>query len=325
METTESAGEPGTVQRGRFTRTLIVLELALSVGAIGGALNLVVFAARDAMPADLLARTPFSSWVWPGIALMLTVAVPAAIVAIGAWVGRPFAHVGHPLVGMILIGWIIVQVWVIGPVSALQPVMAIWGLLITVLGASNYRSWHLSWGATTAEGASAMAGDGLVTHPHFAPTRAITIDAPPAEVWPWIVQMGYGRAGWYSYDHLDNRGRPSAEVIRPELQDVAIGEVISMSGRDDDRTAFRVVMITPDRHIVWAKPDATWAWQLTPTGDGGTRLVTRVRARYQGWTALFGVPLMELGDFPMMRRCLLGIKRRVQRREIVAASAGAVR
>ena len=120
------------------------------------------------------------------------------------------------------------------------------------------------------------------------------------------------------------RGR-SAEMIRPELADLAVGDVITMSGRSDEHSAFRVAMISPVRELVCAKPDATRVWQLTPTDEGGTRLVTRIRARCQGWSALFGVPLMELGDFPMMRRCLLGIKRRTQRSEIVAVSTGPVR
>jgi hypothetical protein len=120
--------------RGRFGRTLIGLELALAVAAAGGGLQLAVIAPHDAMPAETLARTPFSSWVWPGVLLILTVAVPAAVVGIGAWARRPFAVPGHPVVGGLLIGWIVVQIAVIGPVSVLQPVMFCWGLAILALG-----------------------------------------------------------------------------------------------------------------------------------------------------------------------------------------------
>jgi hypothetical protein len=86
-----------------------------------------------------------------------------------------------------------------------------------------------------------------------------------------------------------------------------------MSGRVDDRTAFRVHTLTPYRAIVWAKPDSTWSWQLCPTATSGTRLLTRVRARYTGPGAPLSAALMEIGDFPMMRRCLLGIKARAER------------
>jgi hypothetical protein len=89
--------------------------------------------------------------------------------------------------------------------------------LVEVLAASPlflfaplYRSRHLHWGATKEEVAKAMPGDDLVPEPSFSATRAITIDAPPEAVWPWIVQVGYGRAGWYSYDLFDNAARPSA-------------------------------------------------------------------------------------------------------------------
>src|SRR4029450_1696876 len=70
-----------------------------------------------------------------------------------------------------------------------------------------YRPWHLRWGATDDELAAAMPGDSIVPRPSFNATRAITVDAPSEDVWPWLVQLGYGRAGWYSYDVFDNAGR----------------------------------------------------------------------------------------------------------------------
>ena len=85
-----------------------------------------------------------------------------------------------------------------------------------------------------------------------------------------------------------------------------------MSARIDDHTTLRVLAFIPYRVMVWAKPDATWSWQLQETGTGTTRLVTRIRARYSGTAALVEVPLMQIGDFPMMRRCLLGIRARAE-------------
>jgi hypothetical protein len=181
-----------------------------------------------------------------------------------------------------------------------------------LLGLPNYRQWHTGWGATAAERAGVMAGDTLIVRPHFVATRAITIDAPREAVWPWIIQMGHGRAGWYSYDLLDNRARHGAQSVEARWQRIRVGDPVRMSARVDDHTAFRVRAFVPYQLLVWAKPDATWSWRLEDAEGGTTRLVTRIRARYEGATALVGVPLMEIGDYPMMRRCLLGIKARAE-------------
>jgi hypothetical protein len=94
--------------------------------------------------------------------------------------------------------------------------------------ASLSRRWHLRWGATDAEVASAMPGDELVPHRSFTATRAITVAAPPEDVWPWILQLGTGRAGWYSYDLFDNAARPSADRILPQFQAIRTGDWVPM-------------------------------------------------------------------------------------------------
>jgi hypothetical protein len=179
--------------------------------------------------------------------------------------------------------------------------------------ARSYRRWHVRWGATDAEVASVMPGDDILSDADVSWTRAVTIGAPPAAVWPWLVQAGFGRAGFYSYDLLDNLGRPSATTIRPELQELRLGDPIPMSGRVSDATAFRVRALRPERELVWGKPDSTWAWRLEPVPPSGTRLVTRLRQRY-GRGALLAAVLLEVADFPMMRRMLLGIKERAELR-----------
>ena len=183
------------------------------------------------------------------------------------------------------------------------------------LTAPFYRRWHLRWGATDAEVASAMPGDELVPEPSFSATRAITIAAPPEDVWPWIVQLGTGRAGFYSYDLFDNAARPSADRILPELQTTRVGDWVPMSSKVNQTTAFKVKALEPNQWLLWAKPHSTWAWQLTQVHGGRTRLVTRLKERYD-WRspglALFTVILFELGDFPMMRRLLLGISSRAE-------------
>ena len=185
------------------------------------------------------------------------------------------------------------------------------------LTAPLYRHWHLRWGATQAEFASAMPGDDLVPKPSFNATRAITIAAPPQDVWPWVVQIGTGRAGFYAYDLFDNGARPSANRILPELQDTRLGDWVPMSSKVNETTAFKVKAFQPNQWLLWAKPDSSWSWTLTPLEGGRTRLVTRLREKYP-WRsspvlALPTVIIFELGDFPMMRKLLLGVKSRAER------------
>jgi hypothetical protein len=178
-----------------------------------------------------------------------------------------------------------------------------------------YRRWHQRWGATPQEVASPMPGDDLITGAQYRATRAITIAAPPDAVWPWLVQVGCLRAGWYSNDLLDNLTRPSAEEVIPELQDLHVGQWVPMSPTPSDKTAFKVASFEPNRLLVWQQPVSTWVWTLEATGDGGTRLVTRLRNRYD-WRrpvdAVLSLVLNEFGDFPMMRRMLLGLKARAE-------------
>lgn len=97
------------------------------------------------------------------------------------------------------------------------------GAIPLFLTAPLVRRWHLHWGATDEEVRSAMPGDGLITRPRFTATRAISVRACAADVWPWIVQMGYRRAGFYTYALLDNAGHDSADTILPQYQDACCG------------------------------------------------------------------------------------------------------
>ena len=178
------------------------------------------------------------------------------------------------------------------------------------------RRWHLRWGATDTEVAAPMPGDELVHEPSFNATRAITIDAPPEAVWPWLVQLGFGRAGWYAYDLFDNAARPSAERILPEYQQPKVGDWVPMAGKVNETTAFKIAGLEPNRWMLWKKPHSSWAWKLVPLDGGHTRLISRLKQRYQ-WrtspgTALLTLILFEGGDFPMMRKLLLGVKRRAE-------------
>jgi hypothetical protein len=194
------------------------------------------------------------------------------------------------------------------------------GLGAAVLGGGAvffgiYRPWQLTWGASREEIDRTMPGDEVVHDPTFNATRALTVEAPPEAIWPWIVQVGFGRGGWYSYDFLDNLGRHSAENVVPELQHLEIGDLVPLG--PGKNSGMRVREVEPGRWMVWWDETlqlTSWAWVLTSMPDGSTRLVTRVRSR-STWqhpsTAVWRV-LSEVADFPMMRKCLLGIKRRAE-------------
>jgi hypothetical protein len=184
------------------------------------------------------------------------------------------------------------------------------------------RPRHLRWGATPGEVGAPMPGDEVVPRAQFTATRAITIGAPPESVWPWIVQLGYGRGGFYSYDLIDNAGAPSADRILDEHQDLAVGDLVPMFHEIHGLAiAYRVDSLDPPTSMLWVHrpqpeepPDSTWSWRLT-AAPAGTRLVTRMKQDYRWETpglAAFNLVLMELGDFAMERRMLRGIRARAE-------------
>jgi hypothetical protein len=185
------------------------------------------------------------------------------------------------------------------------------GVGLAVLGAVAFgvylrfiRPWQLRWGAS----------DDVVKQPTFNATRAVTIQARPEEIWPWLVQIGCKRAGWYSYDWLDNLGIPSAQRIIPELQHVAVGDLIPMS--PDGKQGQWVKDFEPNQWMLWwdSTGDATWYWGLSPLDESQTRLITRVRMRYHWLSPMLVFDLLvEFADIVMMRKCMLGIKQRAER------------
>ena len=178
------------------------------------------------------------------------------------------------------------------------------------------RPGNLRWGATDEEVERVMPGDDLVRVSHFTATRAITIGAPPDDVWPWLLQVGIDRAGFYSYDLLDNLGRPSTTEVLPRWQTLAVGDVVApMTSPPTPNTSFVVQAMESQRYMVWSKPDSSWAWTLTPLAGDRTRLVTRLKQRYRAnCSTALTVVLSEFGDFVMMRKMLFGIKARAESR-----------
>lgn len=185
-----------------------------------------------------------------------------------------------------------------------------------------YRPWQLRWGATDAEVAASMPGDELVPGRRWRATRAVEVAAGSEAVWPWLVQMGAGRAGWYSYDLVDNGGTPSAREVRPELQSLRVGDRMRFTAGSED--AFTVQRLDPGRHLVLASQGPAGVVVATfvihPLGESRSRLVHRVQFSVRpGPIALAWAALMDAGDFVMSRRTLLGIRDRAER---LAASVG---
>ena len=176
------------------------------------------------------------------------------------------------------------------------------------------RPWALHWGATKEEAARPLPGDELVAKADYVATRAITIDAPPRDVWPWLVQIGSGRAGWYTYERMDNAGVPSATEIIPELQRLAVGDLIPMvAGKD---IGVRVKELEPERRMLWwdEQGEYSWEWVLEPIDPQTTRLLQRLRVTRHPWTRRMLYELVAAnGDVVMQRKLLRGIKQRAER------------
>ncbi|MFN2243662.1 MAG: hypothetical protein ACK2U2_15320 [Anaerolineae bacterium] len=202
-----------------------------------------------------------------------------------------------------------------------------WLVVLVVAYVFVVRPWHLRRGSTREEVQRSLPGDDLVPNPKFTWNQAITIHAPAAKVWPWLVQIGNQRAGWYSWDGLhrllgvagsvdDPRG--SANRIIPELQNLQVGDEIRMMPEDMGAPGYTVVSIEPDRALVTHIDDengASWVWFLDPIDAETTRLIARFR---QSWAPGFVNALMfgiadELGSLVMQPKTLSGIKARAEK------------
>jgi hypothetical protein len=180
-----------------------------------------------------------------------------------------------------------------------------------------FRRPCLTWGATPEEAARELPGDDLLADPDILSTRAVTIDAPPAAVWPWLVQMGSGRGGAYTYDWIENLfglGMHSADEILPQFQDLKLGDELPLG---PGRPTMRVEVFEPERALSLRFEDHNWVWTfaLAPA-DGRTRLLSRNRIatpHASALTRLVGLLVMEPGSLVMERKMLLGIKERAQR------------
>ena len=194
-----------------------------------------------------------------------------------------------------------------------------------------------TYGSTAQERAMRLPGDGLVPNPKVVTNHAVTIDAPAEVVWPWLVQMGWGRGGWYTARWVDRllfpANGPSADRIIPELQTLHIGDFIP-DGPPATECGLVVEMLEPHEALVlhstshvprsWrtkARADWSWAFVLTRLDDGGrTRFLFRSRWTTAPWwlTAAGWLGIVP-ADFVMSRDMLRGVKRRAE--ELAGARA----
>jgi hypothetical protein len=190
-------------------------------------------------------------------------------------------------------------------------------LTLAVLYWFPIRRWMSRWGAARSDWSRVMVGDGLLADPTYAGTMAVTVDAAPEDIWPWLVQIGYQRGGLYSYDWLDRLfgylDRPSATRILPEFQDLAVGDEIPL-GRGP---SWPVALVEPGRALVLDMRNMggfDWVWQfgLYTVDEKRTRLLSRSRVRTNTALARLLTYAIEPAGFLMTRRMLLGVKERAE-------------
>jgi len=194
---------------------------------------------------------------------------------------------------------------------------------------SAIRSWHMRWGATKAETAAVLPGDELFSGQPPAVTHAITIQAPPQDVWPWIRQIGQDRGGFYSYTPLENLAgceMPRIHRIEPQWKDRTVGETVWFvtPKHFNGRGKMIAALVQPDRAFAmvsfddWQRiqnggraQDGLWSFTLEPVGDGQTRLIARIRSAPPRNLAqrLASTLFWEPAHFFMERKMLLTIKK----------------
>lgn len=199
----------------------------------------------------------------------------------------------------------------------------------------------LRWGATDEEVRGPYPGAELIVGGTRSATMAVTIDAPPARVWPWLVQMGYGRAGWYSWDHLDNWGKSSAETLHPEWQEIHQGD--HLPSMPNDQAWWEVVALEPERFLglrasidlrgrpfapAGSRPDSytdsLWGFWLKELPDRRTRLVVSgywaLRPRWL--QTVLSVVFLEPAHWIMQTRQFANLKRLAESASVSAAGGG---
>ncbi|KAB1186700.1 MULTISPECIES: hypothetical protein [Haloferax] len=186
------------------------------------------------------------------------------------------------------------------------------------------RPWHRRWGTTDTEAAGALPGDDFVGDADVVSTRAITIATPARAIWPWLVQLGQGRGGFYSYERLENLFGlqiHSADHILPSHQHLSVGDVIRLGPPGSNTPSFHVALVDPGRTLVLSAPGwetgastATWTFALHEISPSATRLIVRFRGRSTSLRErVFNRLVVEPIQFAMERKMLKGIRKRAER------------
>ena len=203
---------------------------------------------------------------------------------------------------------------------AIRRTLATGAAAAAVVGTSAYllffRRWCLTWGARDNEVAGKLPGDELLPGADLVTTRAVTIDALPEAIWPWLAQMGSGRGGAYTYDWIQNLlglNMHSADTILPQYQGIKVGDELPMG---PGRPVMTVEVADPPRTLAIRIADQNWVWifALVPEG-GSTRLISRNRIATSSLGPVaraFYTVFMEPGSLIMERKMLLGIKQRAE-------------
>ncbi|UXA18982.1 hypothetical protein [Mycobacterium sp. SMC-4] len=210
----------------------------------------------------------------------------------------------------------------------LADIMAVIG--IAALYHAHVRPWMFRWGARDDEVAAHLPGDELVDPRGPRTTRAVTIDASPGEVWPWLAQIGEDRAGFYSYSVLERAALAdihNASAIHPEWQQIEVGDTVWLARRYGPRARQIVAAVEPRSHLVLVSPadyerlqrgeKASGCWSFTLRREvGWTRLVVR------GSGGPVGRFWFDIPHFVMEQKMMRGIADRAQRarRQVIAAS-----
>jgi hypothetical protein len=212
--------------------------------------------------------------------------------------------------------------------SRLAATLVLFGILGSIY-VFLIRPVQLRWGATDPEIAARMPEDDVVSEPVFDATRAITIRGRPEEIWPWLVQMGYGRAGFYGFDLIENPGSGngirSARSIMPALQNPHTGDALPLS----IAATLQFGTIEPNRCLVWRSRDTpssgVFVWQLVPIDGTHTRLISRIRWRYlNDWQGRALLVFTEFADHVAVRAILRGVRDRVEHRDPRSLTSQAV-
>jgi hypothetical protein len=243
----------------------------------------------------------FDAGLWPGV--LLSVSLPVATLLFATLqppaatpLPRPLWKRTGDVAGLLFLAWVAAS-------ATLWP-------------------WHRSWGAAPYEWSAALPGDHSPRTPQFEILHAVAIDAPPEAVWPWLVQLGQDRAGFYSYDWLERLfgvDIRNVDEIRPEWQTLRPGDSVHatqeryLGGAFGNRPGWRVAAVHTNAALVL---EGWGAFVLVPTADGGTRFIIRStisNERIPVWASAVNLVGFELPHFIMERKMMLTIKALAER------------